>query len=105
MEIMMRKIGYFLLGLMLLLAGCEKPPENPRLEKIKAQALELHHKKLEIEENIKKTPEEDAGKRGFLVHDLELLKSRMERLKEEARVLNGGIEVHLEPAPQGGGGH
>ena len=94
------------LFLALIQFGCtEEKPVNPRLEKIKSQALELNQKKIELEESIKKTPEEDAGKRSFLTHDLELLKSRMERLKEEAKILNGGIDVSLEPTPPSSGGH
>ena len=97
------KLWVFFVAFSFFQVGCTKPAENPRLEKIKAQAVELRQQKLQLEENIKKTPEEDSGKRTFLTHDLELLNSRMERLKEEAKILNGGIEVPLEPAPQSGG--
>ena len=92
-------------GLGLFLIACTKEAPNPRLEQIKSQASELHHKQVELEEAIKKTGESDSGKQTVLTHDLELLKSRILRLKEEAKVLNGGVEVPLGPANASAGGH
>lgn len=96
---------FFFLVMNFVLVACTKETPNPRLEKIKLQAVELQHQKTKLEEDIKKVPEEDAGRRAFLTQDLELLKSRILRLKEEARVLNGGVEIPLDPPAQGGGGH
>ena len=95
----------FLLISIAFLLSCTKETPNLRLEKIKGQAVELVQQKAKLEEDIKKVPEEDAGKRAFLTQDLELLKSRMLRLQEEAKVLNGGMEIPFEPTAQGGGGH
>ncbi|NBX74934.1 MAG: hypothetical protein EBQ92_00050 [Proteobacteria bacterium] len=89
----------------LLLVGCTKEAPNPRLEQLKSQASQLHQKQVELEEAIKKAGETDSGKTTFLTHDLELLKSRLLRLKEEAKVLNGGVEVPLGPASASAGGH
>jgi len=92
-------------GLGLFLIACTKEAPNPRLEQIKSQASQLHQKQVELEEAIKKAGETDSGKQTFLSHDLELLKSRILRLKEEAKVLNGGVEVPLGPANASAGGH
>lgn len=93
------------MGMSFLFISCTKEAPNPRLERIKSQAGELHRKQTELEAAIKKAGETDSGQTTVLTHDLELLKSRLLRLKEEAKVLNGGIEVPLGPTSASAGGH
>lgn len=97
------KTFFLILGLVLL--GCTKEAPHPRLEQIKLQATELQKKQAELEETIKKAEQTDPGRKTFLTNDLELLKSRLIRLKEEAKALNGGIEVPMGPANASAGGH
>ncbi|MFM8270641.1 MAG: hypothetical protein ACKN9V_10680 [Pseudomonadota bacterium] len=97
------KLFYVVIGLILI--SCTKETPNPRLELIKHQASELHKKQAELEDSIKKAEETDSGRKTFLTHDLELLKSRILRLKEEAKMLNGGVEFPLGPANASAGGH
>lgn len=87
------------------LGACTKETPNPRLESIQHRASEMIQKRTELEKAIQKAKEEDPARASFLESDLELLKSRLLRLKEEAKSLNGGIELNLEPAAASSGGH
>ena len=62
-------------------------------------------KRTELEKAIQKAKEEDPARASLLENDLELLKSRLLRLKEEAKSLNDGVELNLEPAAASSGGH
>lgn len=93
------------LGALIFLGGCTKEKPNPRLESIQHRASEMIQKRTELEKAIQKAKEEDPARASFMENDLELLKSRLLRLKEEAKSLNGGVELNLEPAPAPSGGH
>ena len=88
-----------------LLGACTKTSPNSRLERIKSRAAELQHKKTEIETSLKKVGDQDPGKKTFLTQDLEQVESHLLRLKEQAKALNGGVEVPLGPAEASSGGH
>lgn len=87
------------------LGACTKEKPNPRLESIQQRASEMIQKRTELEKAIQKAKEDDPARASFLENDLELLKSRLLRLKEEAKSLNGGMELNLEPATASSGGH
>ena len=96
-------IYYFsLVSLALFLTHCSEPENKKPLEHVKAKAAELYAKMASLEGELKSAAS-DEGKQNFIRHDIELLKSRLLRLKEEAKHLNGGVEIPLEPAPAGGG--
>lgn len=86
----------------LCLTHCSEPENKKPLEHVKAKAAELYAKMASLEGELKSAGS-DEGKQNFIRHDIELLKSRLLRLKEEAKHLNGGVELPLEPAPAGGG--
>jgi len=93
------------LGFIFLNTSCEKK-ENPGLTRIKAKAVELAQKQKELEESLKKLGDTDFGKKNLLEHELELLKSRMLRLEEEAKTFTGGNPVPLFPnQSQASSGH
>lgn len=95
----------FFLVLNLLFIGCQQK-EDPRLTRIKAKAGEFAQKQKELQDSLQKLGETDFGKKNLLEHELELLKSRMLRLEEEAKVLAGGETVPLFPSQsQASGGH
>lgn len=89
----------------IFLGACTKEKPNPRLESIQHRASEMIQKRTDLEKAIQKAKDEDPARASFLENDLELLKSRLLRLKEEAKSLNGGVELNLEPAAPSSGGH
>ncbi|NBX91741.1 MAG: hypothetical protein EBQ85_00745 [Proteobacteria bacterium] len=82
-----------------------KSPEEEKIEALKVKAAQFFQEMAKLEAELKKAGS-DEGKQNFLQHDIEMMKSRILRLKEEAKSLNGGKEISLEPPPaEGGGGH
>jgi len=94
-----------LVAAVFLFGGCTKEQTDPRLEKLKSQTAELLQKKSEMEKTIKELGEQDPGKKHFLTQDLELLDSRILRLKEQAKALNGGVELPSGGSEHSSGGH
>ena len=96
---------FFFLILSFLNTGCNKK-EDSGLTRIKTKAIEFSQKQKELEDSIKKLGDSDFGKKNLLEHELELLKSRMVRLEEEAKAFSGGEPVSLFPSQsQASSGH
>ncbi len=82
-------------------SSCSKKEEDPEVGRLKAQ-LDGSVKRMEELDMEIKTSRDDAATSAVLTEEKELLKSRMERLKE--KLIGAGAMERGAPAASGGGG-
>lgn len=76
-----------------LLPACTRQPERPEVSRLHRDVEEAESSLTQFDEKLKSAPTENINS---LQYDRELLRSRLERLKEQLRVLQNSP---LPPSP------
>lgn len=80
-------VTFFLGGALFIASGCiQQSTPSPEVQRLQSELQKMEKQQVELEEKVKKPPVGVPSSQ--LAEELELLRSRMERIREKLRAQN-----------------